>query len=160
MGMTSTAIMATLTAVSTAVGVVSSLSSASMQSQQAEYQSRMAELQGQQASISARKEAVEIQEAARQTKSRQVAQASAAGVDVTSTTVLDLLAETAAKAEEGRKDVLLTGATNQAAYQSQSSALSTAPSNYSSAGIFNAGSSLLSGASSIVSLGDKKGWFS
>lgn len=163
MAMTTTMAMtiaAVTSAVSAGVGAYSAYASGKAQSDQAEYQATMAKKQGELSELAARQEAADIEREAQRTRARQITQGSAAGVSVSSGGSLwDVIANSAKLAEAERQNTLRAGQLNKEAYGVEAQSYSAAASAAQTGGWLKAGTSLLSGASSVISYGNKAGWF-
>jgi hypothetical protein len=144
---------------STAVSVIGSLSKASAQQAQYEYQADMARKQGELAELNARNEAAALEMDAQRLRSKQIAQGAAAGVDVTSGSILDVIAESAKNAETERQNVLRAGRLNREAYNVEAAGYSNAAKSAKRSGWISAGTSLLSGIAGGIGIADKAGWF-
>lgn len=146
-------------AASTATSVIGNLSQASAAATQAEYQADMAKKQGELAELNARNEAAEIEMDAQRLRSRQIVQGAAAGVDVTSGSILDVMAESAKNAETERQNVLRAGRINREAANVEASGYQYSAKKAGQSGWVGAGTSLLSGIAGGIALGSKAGWF-
>lgn len=146
-------------AAATGLSTIGQLQSAGAQQAQYEYQAAMAEKQGELAELQAKQEAAEVTKQEVATKSKQRAQAAAAGLDLSSGSFMDILSETATQAQKEREDILRRGALNRAAYQAEASGYRAASSATSSGKWWKAGSTLLTGAAQGVNYADRQGWF-
>ena len=126
-------------------------------SQQAEREAEAQHLQGQLAEENARLQAAEKQKEQQRVASSQVVSGSAAGISLQSTSLLDLMDEASSMFEADRQQLLRTGKIqNEAATYSADSyklGASRGPSYY------QAGATLLNGAGTSMSYGNKAGWF-
>ena len=143
---------------STVVSTVGQLQQAKSQQAMYDYQADMANKQGELAELQARQEAAEVTKQEVATKSKQRAQAAAAGLDLSSGSFMDILNETASQAQKEREDILRRGALNKASYQAEASGYSAASSSTSSGSWWKAGSTLLGGAAQGVDFADRRGW--
>lgn len=148
-----------LLAATTVASTVGQLQQASAQQAMYDYQADMANKQGELAELQARQEAAEVTKQEIATKSKQRAQAAAAGVDLSSGTFMDILNETATQAQKEREDILRRGKLNRASYIAEASGYSAASSSTSSGKWWQAGSTLLGGAAQGVDFADRRGWF-
>lgn len=144
---------------STATSVIGSLSQAGAAATQYEYQADMAKKQGELAELNSRNEAAEIEMDAQRLRSRQIVQGAAAGVDVTSGSILDVIAESAKNAETERQNVLRAGRINREAYNVEAASYKGAAQRSRQSGWISAGTSLLTGIAGGIGLGSKVGWF-
>jgi hypothetical protein len=148
-----------LLAATTAVSTIGQLQQASAQQSMYDYQAEMSKKQGELAELQARQEAAEVTKQEVATKSKQRAQAAAAGIDLSSGSFMDILNDTATKAQSEREDILRRGALNKASYDAESSGYSAASSSTGSGKWWKAGATLLSGAAQGVDFADRRGWF-
>ena len=148
-----------LLAATTAVSTIGQLQQANAQQAMYDYQAEMANKQGELAELQARQEASEVTKQEVATKSKQRAQAAAAGIDLSSGSFMDILNDTASQAQSEREDILRRGALNKASYQAEASGYSAAASSTSGSKWWKAGATLLSGAAQGVDFADRKGWF-
>lgn len=148
-----------LLAATTAVSTVGQLQQASSQQAMYDYQAEMANKQGELAELQARQEAAEVTKQEVAARSKQRAQAAAAGLDLSSGSFMDILNETATQAQSEREDILRRGALNKASYQAEAAGYSAASSATSSGKWWQAGATLLSGAAQGVDFADRRGWF-
>lgn len=146
-------------AASTAVSTIGQLQQASAQQAMYDYQADMAEKQGELAELQAKQEAAEVMKQEVATKSKQRAQAAAAGIDLSSGSFMDILNETATQAQKEREDILRRGALNRASYQVEASGYRAASSSTSGSKWWQAGSTLLGGAAQGIDFADRRGWF-
>ena len=144
---------------STVVSTVGQLQQAKSQQAMYDYQADMANKQGELAELQARQEAAEVTQQEVATKSKQRAQAAAAGLDLSSGSFMDILNETASLAQKEREDILRRGALNKASYQAEASGYSAASSSTSGSKWWKAGATLLGGAAQGVDFADRRGWF-
>lgn len=156
--MAATAALVT-TIASTAVAVGSQLYQGQMQAQQASYQADLSRKQGELAELNARQEAADIQFASQHKRATQIAEGAAAGVEVNSGSLLDVIASSAKTAEEERQNVLRAGRLNRAAYEAQAGGYSMGGSAARTGSLWGAGASLMWGASNGVNIASKAGWF-
>lgn len=163
MAMTTTMAMtiaAVTSAVSAGVGAYSAYASGKAQSDQAEYQAEMAKKQGELSELSARQEAADIEREAQRTRARQLTQGAAAGVSVSNGGSLwDVIANSAKIAETERQGTLRAGRLNKESYGVEAQGYKAAASAAETGGWLKAGTSLLGGVSSVMSYGNKAGWF-
>lgn len=163
MAMTTTMAMtiaAVTSAVSAGVGAYSAYASGKAQSDQAEYQAEMAKKQGELSELAARQEAADIEREAQRTRARQITEGAAAGVSVSSGgTLWDIIANSAKIAETERQNTLRAGRLNKEAYGVEAQGYNAAASAAKTGGWLKAGSSLLGGVPSVMSYGNKAGWF-
>lgn len=152
-------IMLGLTAVGTAGSIIGSISQGQQQAQMASAQADQARMQGELANLQARSQAAEMLNEQNRLRSKQFAQASAAGVSLDSQSFMAVVASEASRAERDRQQVLRTGRLNQAAGQASASAYSTQGGLSKWAGWFNAGTSAIRGSSTAMGIMDKAGWF-
>lgn len=144
---------------STVVSTVGQLQQAKSQQAMYDYQADMANKQGELAELQARQEAAEVTKQEVATKSKQRAQAAAAGLNLSSGSFMDILNETASQAQKEREDILRRGALNKASYQAEASGYSAASSSTSRGSWWKAGATLLGGAAQGVDFADRRGWF-
>lgn len=144
---------------STGVSVLGSLSQAGAQSAMYQYQADMAKKQGELAELNARNEAASIEMDAQRLRSRQVAQGAAAGVDVSSGSIMDVIAESAKNAETERQNVLRAGRLNRESYNVEAQGYYSASRSAKRSGWISAGTSLLTGLADGIGLASKAGWF-
>lgn len=144
---------------STAMSTISKLQEADAQQDMYDYQADMANKQGELAELQARQEAVEVTKQEIATKSKQRAQAAAAGVDLSSGSFMDIINETATQAQSEREDILRRGAVNRASYQAEAAGYQSASSSIGRSKWWQAGSTLLGGAAKGVNYGNSAGWF-
>ena len=157
---TAMTIAAVTSAVSAGVGAYASYASGKAQSEQAEYQAEMAKKQGELSELSARQEAADIEREAQRTRARQLTQGAAAGVSVSSGGSLwDVIANSAKIAEAERQGTLRAGRLNKESYGVEAQSYKAAASTAKTGGWLKAGASLLGGVSSVMSYGNKAGWF-
>lgn len=144
---------------STGMSVIGGLSQASNQAANYEYQAEMSKKQGELAELNARNEAASLEMDAQRLRSKQIAQGAAAGVDVTSGSIMDVIAESAKNAETERQNVLRAGRLNREAYNVEASGYHSAAKSAKRQGWISAGTSLLTGLAGGVALASKAGWF-
>lgn len=153
-------IAAVTSAVSAGVGAISAIMQGQAQSDQAEYQAAMAKKQGELSELSARQEAADIEREAQRTRARQLTQGAAAGVSVSSGGSLwDVIANSAKLAETERQNTLRAGRLNKESYNVEAQSYEAAASASKTGGWLKAGTSLLGGVSSVMTYGNKAGWF-
>lgn len=149
-----------LTGITTAISVMGTLAQGQAQSAQQSFQADMAKKQGELAELSSRQEAADIQAEAQRTKAKQITQAAAAGLDISNSGSLwDIMNYSAKEAETERQNVLRAGRLNKASYGIEAQSYATAAKNTKSASYWKAGTTLLNGAATGVSIADKAGWF-
>ena len=149
-----------LTGITTAISVMGTIAQGQAQSAQQSFQADMAKKQGELDELSARQEAADIQVEAQRTKAKQITQAAAAGVDVsTSGSLWDIMNYSAKEAETERQNVLRAGRLNKASAGITAQSYATAAKNTKVASHWKAGTTLLQGASTSVGIADKAGWF-
>lgn len=148
-----------LIAAGTALNTIGSIQQGQAQSDMYSFQADMANKQGELAELQARQQAAEVTKQEIAVKSKQRAQAAAMGVDLSSGSFMDILNETATQAQKERENVLRAGALNRASYLADASGYSMASSSSKIGGWLNAGSSFLTGSGTIMSMGDRAGWF-
>lgn len=157
----SAATAATITAVTAMAGAAVSaygiMQQQQIASETADREAKAQELQGQLANENARLAAAEKQKEQQRVASSQVVSGSAAGISLNSSSLLDLMDETASMFEADRQQLLRTGKIQNAAavYSADSYRLGAdrGPS------YFKAGSTLLNGVSTGLTYGNKAGWF-
>ena len=157
---TAMTIAAVTSAVSAGVGAYSAYASGKAQSDQAEYQAEMAKKQGELSELSARQEAADIERNAQRIRARQITEGAAAGVSVSNGGSLwDVITSSAKLAETERQSTLRAGRLNKESYGIEAQGYKAAASAAKTGGWLKAGSSLLGGVSSVMSYGNKAGWF-
>lgn len=144
---------------STVVSTISQVQQAKSQQAMYDYQADVANKQGELAELQARQEAAEVSKQEIATKSKQRAQAAAAGIDLSSGSFMDILNETTTQAQSEREDILRRGALNKASYQVEASGYSAASSSTGKNAWWKAGSTLLGGAAKGVNFASRAGWF-
>lgn len=152
-------VSAIATGLAAVVSAVGSISAGRQQAQQYEYQAKVTEMQGELSQLSAQQQAADVQKQAARVAATQRVQGAAAGMDLSSGSLLDIMASSARTAEDERQNILRAGKMNYAAAQADASSYRSAASRSKSSGYFNAGASLLQGATSISNIGAKAGWF-
>ena len=138
-----------------AISAAGSLYQGSMQASAAKSQAKQAELQGQSSMIQSRVAAAQMAKDATDLKGRQIAQAAANGVDVSSGSLIDVQETTDKQAQDDINFTLSNGRMALATAQASASSYRNHARGYMTSGYMNAGSSLMGG---LMNVGKIQGW--
>lgn len=140
---------------STIISTAAQLYSGSVQAAAARAQARQAELAGESSMIQSRMTAAQMAKDAADLKGKQVAQAAASGVDVSSQSLISLQNTVDKQSQDDINNTLSQGRFALATARAQASSYQNQASGYLTSSFLNAGSSILGGT---MQVGKIQGW--
>lgn len=151
------AITAITSIAGSAVSAYGQIQQQKVASAMAKREARATELQGMLAEDNTRLEAAELMKEQQRTAASQVVSGAGAGISLQSSSLVDLMDETRSLYAADIEQLRRTGALQSAASRYSGSSYKLAQK--SGPGYFGAGATMLSGIKTVLTYGDKAGWF-